>query len=153
MVGLRFESGSNVNNLPTVKFLLYNGITDAAMRSRSPNDYLGRGKTRLEYLEDQFESLFSTNNITSEVKNGQTLWYFTNYAAGKIASFSSNLAAIGVSLELGNAASFPNNTAAWSKFYTGATNLLDCYIPGARVQQGALPNTGTSYANFSTTCQ
>jgi hypothetical protein len=153
VTGLRFEGGgSQINNLPSTLFSITNGIRESSLNQVPNPDYMTQGKTCMEYLHDFFPTLFSTGQITTATENGETIYQFTAQAAQIISGRASNLAALGVTLQMGSAASIPGNTAAHAEFYKQSTELIRSWMPGSVIKQGYSPNGNNSGALYAPTC-
>ncbi|MCD2425641.1 hypothetical protein LQ567_22850 [Niabella pedocola] len=151
--GLKFETtATQVNNVPSTLIHLTNGISDIAMNTVPTNDYLNLHKTSMGYLKEIFPQLIAHGDVYYQIEGGQKYWYFSDYAAAVITTWSLDFAGREVAL-FDRFASNPGNQRAWGALWNQANTYIRTFMPGSNIRQGEDPNATTSNAIYDPKCQ
>ena len=157
MTYLKFESSNSVNTFSAYYFLP-NDISDYAMNTEIYPSPFGPNippKSAFIYLSEFFPDLFQSdiqriwdNSINSYV------WRFSKYAAQKIASRCSNVAALIVSSQYGPSCSMQDHSPSQIDFRSKTESFLRCFFPTTSTKCRLSPSisSNTSVSTYSPTC-
>jgi hypothetical protein len=121
MYGLRFQDNAGNINQFSAYYSLTNSITDVAMNISiypSPIEASVPPKTPLEYIQDFFPELFNSVDVEKIWDGNKLVWRFSKYAAQRIATRCSNLAALKVVAMYPYVVANPSNIAAQNTYRT-----------------------------------